>query len=147
MVKSKIYHTEHFKWFKKRGPWIGAAFAIFVFILDFCNVHIDFFTTANRPPQIQDGIQLSRNVIPVGETINAMVIVTDPDSGDELNYFWGSALGIIQLDRFGGPKVTYIAPAQPGVDVITVTVYDREGESNRDFICITIREAEEAGSP
>lgn len=147
MAKTPIHKTEHFIWFKKRGPLIGAIFAVFVFILDFANIRIDVFTRTNRPPQIEDGIHLSRNVVPVGETINAMVIVDDPDSDDQLNYFWGSAVGTIQLDRFGGAKVTYIAPAQPGVDVITVMVYDREGESNRDFICVTITESEETNSP
>jgi osmoprotectant transport system substrate-binding protein len=45
-----------------------------------------------------------------------------------------------QLDRFGEPEITYVAPDQPGVDFITVIVHDREGATDRDFRTITITE-------
>ena len=145
--KRKIPETGRFKWIVKRGPVIGVVFAVIVFALDFFNVYVDFISRENRPPKIHDGIRISRTVVPVGETLNAMVIATDPDRGDEIKYFWGSACGTIQLDRFGGPKVTYIAPNQPGPDIITVTVYDQEGATDRDFEVITIIEAQETGAP
>ena len=147
MAKRKKPYTGRFKWILKRGPLIGVVFAVIVFMLDFFNIYVDFISRENRPPEIHDGIRVSRNVVLVRETLNAMVIATDPDTGDEIDYFWGSACGKIQLDRFGGPKVTYIAPDQPGIDFITVTVYDQEGATDRDFEVLTIIEAETTGSP
>ena len=145
MTKVKTPPVGVFKRIFKRAPLIGVIFAVIVFVLDFFNVYVDFISSENRPPEIHD-IRISRNVVPVGETSNAMVIASDPDGGDEIDYFWGSACGKIQLDRFGGPKVTYIAPDQPGIDVITVTVYDQEGDTVRDFEVITIIESGKAES-
>ena len=130
----------------RHGPVVGGVVGVLLFLLDFFNVNIDFLSRENRPPEIQEGVRISRNVVSVGETLTAMVIASDPDGGDEIDYFWGSACGRIQLDRFGGPKVTYIAPEQPGVDMITVTVYDKEGKTDRDFVIITIIESRETGS-
>jgi len=103
----------------------------------------------NRPPTIQDGIRLSRDVLSVGETVSVRVIVNDPNAGDEINYFWAAHSGTIgkQLDRFQGPEVTYVAPDLPGIDVITVMVYDRKGETDKDFCMVTIKEAERVRSP
>ena len=142
MARRKTPPVGGFKRILKRAPLIGGIFAVIVFALDFFNVYVDFISSENRPPEIHDGIRISRNVIPVGETLNAMVIATDPDGGNKIEYFWGSACGKIQLDRFGGPKVTYIAPGQPGIDIITVTVYDQEGATDRDFEVITIIDIE-----
>ena len=147
MAKRKILGMGRFKRIVKWAAPIGVVLGVLVFALDFFNIYVDFISRGNRPPEIHDGVQISRNIIPVGETLNAMVIATDPDTGDEIDYFWGSACGKIQLDRFGGPKVTYIAPNQPGPDIITVTVYDQEGATDRDFEVITIIEAQETGSP
>ena len=131
-----------FKRIIRHGSVVGAVFAIVVFLLDFFNVNIDLLSRENRPPEFHDKIQLSRSCVPVGGTATAIVFVTDPDGDeDELHYFWGSSLGTIQLDRFGGPKCTYIAPDQPGVDFITVIVYDGEGATDKDFIHVTIVEA------
>ena len=97
----------------------------------------------NEPPVIQDGVRLSREVVSVGETVDARVIVKDPNlPGDEIHYFWAAHLGRIgaQLNRFEGPQVTYVAPDQPGVDFITVIVYDREGETDQAFRPITVTE-------
>jgi osmoprotectant transport system substrate-binding protein len=96
-----------------------------------------------QPPTIQNGIQLSADTVPAGETIEAKVIVKDanlPD--DEMHYFWSAHLGSIgeQLNRFEGPQVIYVAPDQPGIDFITITVNDREGGTDRDFRAITITE-------
>ena len=98
--------------------------------------------SGNEPPVIQN-FQLSRDTVPVGGTVSARVIVKDtnlPD--DEIHYFWAAHLGRIgeQLNRFEGPQVTYVAPDQLGVDFITVMVHDREGETDKDFIPITITE-------
>ncbi len=142
-VSKKKPYRRIFKRIIRHGSVIGAVFAIVVFLLDFFNVNIDLLSTENRPPEIHDRIQLSRSCVPVGGTATAIVFVTDPDGDeDELHYFWGSSLGTIQLDRFGGPKCTYIAPGQPGVDFITVIVYDDEGATARDFTHITVKEAE-----
>ena len=131
-----------FKRILRNASVFGAGFGIVVFMLDFFNVSIDILSRENRPPEIQDKIQLSRNCVPVGETATAIIFVTDPDEAeDEIHYFWGSSLGTIQLDRFQGPKCTYIAPDQPGVDFITITVYDGEGATDKDFIHVTIVEA------
>ena len=146
MAKRKIPGMGRFKRIAKWAAPIGLVLGVIVFALDFFNIYIDFISRGNRPPEIHDGIQISRNIIPVGETLNAMVMATDPE-GDELEYFWGSSCGNIQLDRFGGPKITYIAPDQPGIDFITVTVYDQEGATDRDFEVLTIIEAETTGSP
>ena len=127
----------------KHGSVIGAIFAVVVFLCDLFNINFDLLSRENRPPEIQDNIQLSRSIVPVGETLTAMVFVTDPDGDEEeIHYFWGCSLGRIQLDRFQGPKCTYIAPDQPGVDFITVTAYDSEGSTTRDFTLVTIKEAE-----
>ncbi len=104
----------------------------------------------NRPPEIQEGIRLSQPVVSVGEIVPVRVIVKDPDlPDDEIHYFWTAHLGKIgeQLDRFQGPEVIYVAPDLPGIDVISVMVYDREGETDKDFCIVTIREAERLGSP
>lgn len=129
-----------FKRILKHGSIYGAIFGVIVFMLDFFNVNVDVLSKENRPPEIQDKIQLSRNCVPVGETATAIVLVNDDNDEDEIHYFWGSSLGRIQLDRFQGPKCTYIAPDQPGVDFITVTVYDGEGATDKDFIHVTIVE-------
>jgi len=97
----------------------------------------------NYPPAIQDGIQLSQEMVPAGETVSVRVIVNDsnlPD--DELHYFWAAQLGRIgeQLNRFYGPEATYIAPDQPCLDFITIIVHDREGETAKDFRAITVTE-------
>lgn len=135
---------------KRTGVWLTAAAAavtLILLLLDLFNVVVDFVSTVNRPPEIHE-IQVSRNIVPVGETATAMVIAADPDGGEgEIQYFWAAASGRIQLDRFEGPQVTYIAPDEPGVDFITVTAYDREGATVRDFILITIKEAEEVEPP
>ena len=104
----------------------------------------------NHLPTIQDGIRLSRPVVSVGEIVPVRVIVKDPDlPDDEIHYFWTAYSGKIgeQLDRFQGPEVIYVAPDLPGIDVISVMVYDREGETDKDFCIVTIREAERLGSP
>jgi len=104
----------------------------------------------NEPPVIQDGIRLSRPVVSVGEMVPVRVIVKDPDvPDDEIRYFWTAHSGKIgeQLDRFQGPEVIYVAPDRPGIDVISVMVYDRKGETDKDFCIITIKEAEGLGSP
>jgi len=98
--------------------------------------------SGNEPPVIQD-FQLSRDTVAVGGTVSARIVVKDtnlPD--DEIHYFWAAYLGRIgeQLNRFEGPQVTYVAPDQLGVDFITVMVHDREGETDKDFIPITITE-------
>ncbi len=146
MAKRKIPGMGRFKRIAKWATPIGIVFGVIVFALDFFNIDVDFISRGNRPPEIYDGIRISRNIVPVGETLNAMVIATDPD-GDELEYFWGSACGKIQLDRFGGPKITYIAPDQPSIDFITVTVYDTKGATDRDFEVITVIEAEITEAP
>ena len=64
----------------------------------------------NQPPTIQN-FQLSRDTVPVGETVDARVIVKDPNlPDDEIHYFWAAHLGRIgeQLNRFEGPKITYV---------------------------------------
>jgi osmoprotectant transport system substrate-binding protein len=97
----------------------------------------------NEPPIIQDSIKLSREVVQIGETIDARVIVKDPNlPDDEIHYFWAAQMGQIgkQLNRFQGPQVTYVAPADPCVDFITITVHDREGETAKDFRAITVTE-------
>ena len=137
-----------FKRVARHGTVVGAILGIALFSLDFFNVDIDLLSRENRPPEIRDRIQLSRSIVPVGETVTAIVFVNDPDGDEEeIHYFWGSSLGKIQLDRFQGPKCTYIAPDQTGVDVITVTVYDDEGATNRDFTLITIKEVAKVKSP
>ncbi len=96
----------------------------------------------NQPPTIQN-FQLSRETVSAGETVDARVIVKDPDlPDDEIHYFWAAHLGRIgeQLNRFEGPQVTYVAPDQPCIDFIEVIVNDREGETDRDFRAITITE-------
>ena len=104
---------------------------------------------ANHPPTIQDGIGISRPMVSVGDKVPVRVIVKDPDEGDEIKYFWVAQLGRIgeQLDRFQGPEVIYVAPDLPGIDVISVMVHDREGETDKDFCIVTIVEAERLGSP
>ncbi len=105
---------------------------------------IQMINIENRPPTIQDGIRLSRPVVSVGEMVPVRVIVTDPDAKDEIHYFWTAYSGKIgeQLDRFQGPEVIYVAPDLPGIDVISVMVYDRKGETDKDFCIVTIKEAE-----
>jgi len=148
VAKKKVPDKGGFKRIIRWWPLIAGVFGAIVFMLDFFNIYVDFISRENRPPEIHDGIRISQNVVPAGETLTAMVIATDPDRGDEIEYFWGSACGNIQLDRFGSsPKITYIAPEQPGVDVITVTVYDKKGAVDRDFEVITIIEAGEKGAP
>ncbi|MBA7571853.1 hypothetical protein ES708_13622 [subsurface metagenome] len=103
-----------------------------------------------HPPTIQDGIRISRPVVSVGEKVPVRVIVNDPDlPDDEISYFWAAHSGTIgeQLDPFQGPEVVYVAPDLPGTDVIEVMVYDRKGETDRDFYIVTIVETERLGSP
>ena len=104
---------------------------------------------ANHPPVIQDGIRLSRPVVSVGEMVPVRVIVKDPDEDDKIKYWWEAQSGRIgeQLDRFQGPEVVYVAPDLPGMDVISVMVHDREGETDRDFCIVTVVEAERLESP
>ena len=75
----KSLDKRFFKRFMRHGTVIGASFAVVVFMLDFFNVDWDLFSRENRPPEIQDKIQLSRSCVPVGETATAIVFVTDPD--------------------------------------------------------------------
>ena len=148
VAATRTTHKVRAKRIAKHGPALGVILGVALFMLDFLNVNIDLLSRENRPPEINDKIQLSRSFVPVGETTTAIVFVTDPDGDeDEIHYFWGSSLGKIQLDRFQGPKCTYVAPNQPGVDIITVTVYDDEGATARDFAIITIKEAENVESP
>ena len=103
-----------------------------------------------QPPVIQDGIRISRPVVSVGEMVPVRVIVKDPDlPDDEISYHWAAYRGKIgeQLDPFQGPEVIYVAPALPGIDVISVMVYDRKGETDKDFCIVTIKEAERLSSP
>jgi osmoprotectant transport system substrate-binding protein len=98
--------------------------------------------TDPQPPTIQN-LQLSQDIVEAGETVSAKVFVHDPNlPDDEIHYHWAAQLGRIgeQLDRFEGPQVTYVAPDQPGIDFITVMVYDRKGATDRDFRHITITE-------
>ena len=123
--------------------WIGPVAAAIMTVLYTINMlGLTLRTPPNQPPEIQAGIRLSQEIVVVGETISARVIVKDPDAGDEIHYFWAAHLGRIgkQLDRFQGPQVTYVAPDQPGVDFITVVVYDGEGETDREFRPITVTE-------
>jgi len=97
----------------------------------------------NQPPQIQDGIRLSEEIVTVGEMVSARVIVKDPDlPDDEIRYSWAAYAGRIgeQLNRFQGPDVIYVAPELPGKDFITVIVHDSKGETDKDFRAITITE-------
>jgi osmoprotectant transport system substrate-binding protein len=96
----------------------------------------------DQPPTIQS-FQLSQDSVPAGETLDARVIVQDPNlPDDEIDYFWQAYLGNIgeQLNRFQGPEVTYVAPDQPGVDFIAIIVHDRQGGTDREFRAITITE-------
>ena len=105
---------------------------------------------ANQPPVIQDGIRINPPVVSVGEMVPVRVIVNDSDlPDDEINYYWEAYSGKIgeQLDRFQGPDVIYVAPDLPGTDVISVSVWDREGRTDKDFCIVTIVEAERLGSP
>ena len=120
---------------------VAAAVTLFWFPLDIFNVELDVLSRVNRPPEIHGSVQLTRSVVSVGETATARVFATDPDGREEeIRYFWGAALGRIQLDRFTDDQCTYIAPDRPGVDFITITVYDNKGESARDFVIVTIVE-------
>jgi hypothetical protein len=129
------------------AKWLGAAaaaVAIVSFSLDFFNV--DIVSNENRPPEIRRGPELARTFVSPRETIAAKVWATDAD-GDELEYFWGVSFGTIQLDRFPGPKATYVAPDRPGVDFIRVTVSDPEGATDQAFAAITIVEGGKVKSP
>ena len=95
----------------------------------------------NLPPEIRDTL-VAQTRVETGQTVSARVFATDAD-GDEIHYFWGAVLGRIQLDRFQDDGCTYIAPDLPGIDIITVTVYDDEDASDRDFVIITIVEGRE----
>jgi len=129
--------------------WISPVTAAIMTVLYILNMLGVLPVPPNRPPEIQDGIRLSRPVVSVGEIVPVRVIVKDPDAGDETHYFWAAHSGKIgeQLDRFQGPEVIYVAPDLPGIDVIEVMVYDRKGETDKDFCIVTIKEAEGLGSP
>jgi len=129
--------------------WISPVTAAIMTILYILNMVGVLPPLPNRPPEIQDGIRLSRPVVSVGEIVPVRVIVKDPDAGDETHYFWAAYSGKIgeQLDRFQGPEVIYVAPDLPGIDIITVMVYDREGETDKDCCIVTIREVERLRSP
>ncbi len=150
MAKRKIPGMERFKRIVKWAAPIGVVFAIIVFALDFFNIYVDFISRGNEPPAIQDGIRLSRPVVSVGEIVPVRVIVKDPNlPDDEIRYFWVAHRGKIgeQLYRFQGSEVIYVAPDLPGIDVISVMVYDRKGETDKDFCIVTVVEAEGLGSP
>ncbi len=96
----------------------------------------------NSKPVIQF-LQLDRDAVTIGETIDAKVIVNDPDfPNDEIDYFWQAYRGRIgiQLDRFQGPQVSYVAPDQPGIDFIEVIINDRDGLTDKEYKVITITE-------
>ena len=131
---------------KNLGP-VAMAIMIVWYVFDILGV--TFRSPPNQPPAIQDGIRLSRPVVSVGEMVPVRVIVKDPDlPDDEIHYFWTAYSGKIgeQLDRFQGPEVIYVAPDLPGIDVISVMVYDRKGETDKDCYIVTIKEAERLGS-
>ena len=129
------------------GP-LGWALLIIWYILSIsegCGVD-----KINQPPAIQDGIRISQDIVPAGEKLPIRVIVKDPDlPDDEIRYFWAAHKGTIgeQIERFQGPEVVYFAPDLPGTDVIEVMVYDRKGDTDKDFCIVTIVEAERPGSP
>lgn len=126
---------------------IAGLLAVIGWALWITNIVLDRLEKAreaeiNQPPVIQN-LQLDRDKVAVGETVDARVIVKDDNlPEDEIDYFWQAHLGKIgtQLNRFQGPQVTYVAPDQPGVDFIEVMVNDREGETDRDFRPVTITE-------
>ena len=89
------------------------------------------------PPVIHD-IQVTPETVETGQTVSAKAFASDPD-GDEIHYIWGAVEGTIQLDRFKDDQCTYIAPDLPGIDVITLKVYDKDGCDNR-FEIITVVE-------
>ena len=91
----------------------------------------------NLPPVIHD-IQVTPKTIQTGQTVSAKAFATDPN-GDQVHYIWGSVLGRIQLDRFKDDQCTYIAPDLPGLDIITLKVYDKDGSDDR-FEIVTIVE-------
>jgi hypothetical protein len=91
----------------------------------------------NLPPAIHD-LQVTPKTIQTGQPVSAKAFATDPND-DQLHYIWGSVLGRIQLDRFKDDQCTYIAPDLPGIDVITLKVYDKDGCDNR-FEIITVVE-------
>jgi hypothetical protein len=96
----------------------------------------------SQPPVIED-FHIAREVVQTGETVDIQVFVKDPNQPEDvIKYFWAAQLGKIgeQLDRFQGPKVTYIAPDEPGIDFITIIVQDRDGGTDRDFKTVTITE-------
>lgn len=122
---------------------VPVAMAIMIVWYVFDILGVTLRPSPNQPPTIQDGIRLSRPVVSVGEIVPVRVIVKDPDlPGDEIRYFWAAHSGKIgeQLDRFQGSEVIYVAPDLPGIDVIEVMVYDRKGETDKDFCIVTIIE-------
>ena len=129
--------------------WISPVTAAIMTVLYILNMVGVLPVPPNRPPEIQDGIRLSRPVVSVGEMVPVRVIVKDPDAKDEISYHWAAYSGKIgeQLNRFQSSEVIYVAPNLPGIDVISVMVYDRKGETDKDFCIVTIKEAERLESP
>lgn len=145
-TKRKIGKTKSQRWKISGGPdriiaLLSSVMAVVGWAL-LIMVNARSCVPTNKPPAIQN-FQSSQDTVPAGETIEARVIVKDsnlPD--DEIHYFWAAYRGRIgkQLNRFQGDQIIYVAPDTPGLDIITVTVSDSEGEIDKDFKVITVTE-------
>ncbi len=100
---------------------------------------VNLMPAGGNVPPIIHGIEVSPSTVQTGQTASVRVHASDPD-GDEIHYFWGSALGRIQLDRFQDDQCTYVAPDLPGVDFVWVTAYDDKGAEVEGFEIVTIAE-------
>ena len=107
-------------------------------VLDWFNIHPDWFSKVNRPPEVHGAIILSPESISIGNHATVTVIATDPD-GDELQYFWSAHSGRIEPDIFQGPSVKYIPPDKPGLDMIKLRVYDGVNGTVDKWADITVK--------
>jgi hypothetical protein len=96
-----------------------------------CNV-VD--KLANTPPVIEK-VAADRTLCTVGDTLGVQVKARDVDD-DPLSASWTADGGVFIGQQ--GMKVEWVAPSQPGVFTLRVTVSDDKGGDTDDRITITV---------
>ncbi len=100
---------------------------------------------ANAVPTI-DSFVASANLVPVLGTVNFSVTAHDPNPGDTLTYLWSATAG--SFNRTGTRNTVWRAPGRLGIgnQIITITVTDNKGSSNRMSFAVEVKSDTGSGS-
>ncbi len=128
---------------KKRDWWALSSSIMAVLGWGLIIIYYIWVMFLKPPPLEIKHVQVNPRTIQTGTTTSIRVFTTGGDE-KELRYIWAAQKGTIGEKpspfRHYEDKVTYVAPALPTSDVITVIVYDSKGKEDRDFLIVDIIE-------